>query len=283
MTCHDRDFMNRVVDRLVEIDEGELVEYGGNYDFYDRERAVRAREQRPRTRASRRCSRRKSASSSASSGTWPRPRRCSRASRSSTRSRSSSRRRRRELVPFEFRTPPRSGNDVVTLQSISKRYGERVIYDGFDFEIKRGERWCVMGVNGAGKTTLLKMVAGVTKPDSGRGQARGEPEDGLFRAVRARDPGSRRSPCTSRSTTPSRSRRRRRSAACSAPSTSPATRSTSASRCSPAASAHASCWRRCCSTRRTSSCSTSRPTTSTSTPRRCWSRRSPTSTARCSS
>jgi ATPase subunit of ABC transporter with duplicated ATPase domains len=70
-------------------------------------------------------------------------------------------------VAFEFRTPPRSGNDVATLTGVSKRYGERVIYDGFDFEIKRGERWCVMGVNGAGKTTLLKLVAGVTQADGG--------------------------------------------------------------------------------------------------------------------
>jgi ATPase subunit of ABC transporter with duplicated ATPase domains len=50
---------------------------------------------------------------------------------------------------------------------VTKRYGDRAIYDGFDFEVKRGERWCVMGVNGAGKTTLLKLVAGVIRPDAG--------------------------------------------------------------------------------------------------------------------
>jgi ATPase subunit of ABC transporter with duplicated ATPase domains len=56
---------------------------------------------------------------------------------------------------------------VARLSGIHKAYGKRTIYDGFDFLIRRGERWCVMGVNGAGKSTLLKMVAGQTKPDSG--------------------------------------------------------------------------------------------------------------------
>jgi len=75
--------------------------------------------------------------------------------------------RKRILVPFEFKPPPRSGNDVVTLAGVTKRYGSRAVYDGFDLEIKRGERWAVIGVNGAGKSTLLKMVAGVLAPDSG--------------------------------------------------------------------------------------------------------------------
>jgi ATPase subunit of ABC transporter with duplicated ATPase domains len=73
----------------------------------------------------------------------------------------------RVLVPFELRPAPRSGNDVLKLQGVSKHYGEHVIYDALDFEIQRGERWCVMGVNGAGKTTLLKLVAGVVQADAG--------------------------------------------------------------------------------------------------------------------
>ncbi|NUP94787.1 MAG: ABC-F family ATP-binding cassette domain-containing protein [Planctomycetaceae bacterium] len=167
MTCHDRDFMNRVVDRLVAIDEGELVEYGGNYDFYDRERAVRAREaeaayarQQAMLKKEERFIERFERHVAKAAQVQSRIKKLDKIDKLEPP-------RRRELVPFEFRTPPRSGNDVVTLQAISKRYGERVIYDAFDFEVKRGERWCIMGVNGAGKTTLLKMVAGVTKPDSG--------------------------------------------------------------------------------------------------------------------
>jgi ATPase subunit of ABC transporter with duplicated ATPase domains len=53
--------------------------------------------------------------------------------------------RQRRVVEFEFRQPPRSGEDVVELKGVGKRYGARVIYEGFDLMIRRGERWCVMG------------------------------------------------------------------------------------------------------------------------------------------
>src|SRR6185295_9010481 len=75
--------------------------------------------------------------------------------------------RRRKVVQFRFANPPRSGEDVVELRGLVKKYGDRAVYDGFDFNIRRTERWCVMGRNGAGKTTLLRMVAGVLKPDAG--------------------------------------------------------------------------------------------------------------------
>jgi ATPase subunit of ABC transporter with duplicated ATPase domains len=78
-------------------------------------------------------------------------------------------------VKFDFRTPPRSGDLVAVVENLSKSYpstspgagGRRVVYDGLDMTIRRGERWCVMGKNGAGKTTLLRIVAGVLQPDAG--------------------------------------------------------------------------------------------------------------------
>ncbi len=70
-------------------------------------------------------------------------------------------------MKFDFRSPQRSGEDVATLKGVSKSFGARTIYDGFDFHVRRGERWCVMGKNGAGKSTLLKMVAGALQPDAG--------------------------------------------------------------------------------------------------------------------
>jgi ATPase subunit of ABC transporter with duplicated ATPase domains len=75
--------------------------------------------------------------------------------------------RRRETITFEFPPAPRCGEDVASLTSVHKRYGSRTIYDGLDFQVRRRERWCVMGVNGAGKSTLLKLVAGATEPDDG--------------------------------------------------------------------------------------------------------------------
>ena len=75
--------------------------------------------------------------------------------------------KKRRVVKFDFRPPPRSGDQVAVLEGVAKAYGRRVIYDDLNLTIRRGERWCVMGKNGAGKTTLLKMVAGALPPDHG--------------------------------------------------------------------------------------------------------------------
>ena len=75
--------------------------------------------------------------------------------------------KKRQVVKFEFRVPPRSGDQVAMMEDLHKSYGHRVIYDGFNLTIRRGERWAVMGRNGAGKSTLLKMIAGATEPDAG--------------------------------------------------------------------------------------------------------------------
>src|SRR5262249_53612430 len=76
--------------------------------------------------------------------------------------------KKRRVVRFEFRTPPRSGDQVAVLEDVTKAYGRRVVHDGLNLTIRRGERWCVMGKNGAGKSTLLKMVAGHLPPDGGQ-------------------------------------------------------------------------------------------------------------------
>ena len=167
MTCHDRDFLNRVVTRLVDIDDGRLVEYGGNYDFYERERSVRAEQQaaayvrqQAMLRKEERFIERFEKHAAKAAQVQSRIKKLDKIEKLEPP-------RKRILVPFEFRPPPRSGNDVATLAGVTKRYGERVVYDGFDLEIKRGERWAVIGVNGAGKSTLLKMVAGTVEPDAG--------------------------------------------------------------------------------------------------------------------
>ncbi|MFT7074767.1 MAG: ATPase subunit of ABC transporter with duplicated ATPase domains [Planctomycetota bacterium] len=168
MTCHDRDFMNQVVDRVVEIDAGELVTYAGNYDFYDGERHMRAKQQdaaftkqQAMLKKEERFIERFDKNASKASQVQSRVKKLEKIERVEPP-------KKRVLVPFRIKTPPRSGNDVAAMKGVSKSYGDRVIYDDFDFEIKRGERWCVMGVNGAGKSTLLKMIAGVTQPDEGK-------------------------------------------------------------------------------------------------------------------
>jgi ATPase subunit of ABC transporter with duplicated ATPase domains len=167
MTCHDRDFMDRVVDRIVDIDDGELFSYTGNYAFMEKMQAERASQQQAAFE-------RQSAMIAKMQrfidrfGTH-----VAKAAQAQSRAKAIAKierlepPKRRVVVPFQFKQPPRIGEDVVKLQGVSKRYGEVVVYRGFDFEIKRGERWCVMGQNGSGKSTLLKMVAGDLSPDAG--------------------------------------------------------------------------------------------------------------------
>ena len=167
MTCHDRDFMNRVVSSVVEIDAGELVTYSGNYDFYERERAQRethrgaafARQQAMLAKEQRFIERFQTHASKAAQ-VQSRVKKLEKIETIELP-------KKRTVVGFDFKPPPRSGDDVAILEKLSKGYGERRLYTGFDFLIRRGERWCVMGVNGTGKTTLLKMVAGVLPPDGG--------------------------------------------------------------------------------------------------------------------
>jgi len=75
--------------------------------------------------------------------------------------------RKRRVVEFDFRQPARSGEQVAVLEDVTKAYGARLVHDGVNLTVRRGERWSVMGRNGAGKTTLLRMIAGVLPPDRG--------------------------------------------------------------------------------------------------------------------
>jgi ATPase subunit of ABC transporter with duplicated ATPase domains len=88
--------------------------------------------------------------------------------------------KRRKVLEFDFRDPPRSGEDVVKLDGVCKGYGQRKIYEGLDLLIRRRERWCVMGINGAGKSTLLKLVAGEIEPDAGKVTIGGSVKLGYF-------------------------------------------------------------------------------------------------------
>jgi ATPase subunit of ABC transporter with duplicated ATPase domains len=167
MTCHDRDFMNRVVGRIVEIDAGELVQYSGNYDFYDRERLVRAQQQdaafsrqQAMLKKEERFIERFDKHAAKAAQVQSRVKKLEKIEKLEPP-------KKRVLVPFRVGTPPRSGNDVATLTGVHKSYGDHTVYDGLDLEVKRGERWCVMGANGAGKSTLLKLLARVIEADSG--------------------------------------------------------------------------------------------------------------------
>jgi ATPase subunit of ABC transporter with duplicated ATPase domains len=167
MTSHDREFLNRAVTRIAEIDGGEITAYSGNYDFYERERAIRdtnkeaayARQQAMFAKEQRFIDR-FAAHAAKAAQVQSRVKALEKIEKVEPP-------RKRRVVEFDFRQPPRSGDQVVVLEDVHKAYGPRLIYDGLSLTIRRGERWCVMGRNGAGKTTLLKMVAGALAPDSG--------------------------------------------------------------------------------------------------------------------
>ena len=167
MTSHDREFLNRIVGRILEIDGGVLTSYSGNYDFYEKQRALSdvqaeaafARQQAMLAKEMRFIERFKAQAAKAAQVQ-------SRVKKLDKIEKVEPPKRRRTLV-FDFPPCARSGEEVVQIERVEKSYGSKVIYDGLDLTIKRKDRWAVMGVNGAGKSTLLKLVAQAAEPDAG--------------------------------------------------------------------------------------------------------------------
>jgi ATPase subunit of ABC transporter with duplicated ATPase domains len=180
MTSHDREFMNRIVSKVVEIDGGALTTYSGNYAFYERQRAQNEKQQQAQFERQQamlakeiKFIERFKARASHAAQVQSRVKKLDKIDRVQPP-------KRRQTVLFEFLAAPRSGEDVVSLKNVRKGYGNRNIYKGLDFLVRRKERWCVMGINGAGKSTLLKLVAGATQPDDGTVALGGSVKMGYF-------------------------------------------------------------------------------------------------------
>jgi ATPase subunit of ABC transporter with duplicated ATPase domains len=180
MTSHDREFINRVISKVVEIDSGSLTTYAGNYEFYEQQRALSEKQQQAQFERQQamlakeiKFIERFKARASHAAQVQSRVKKLDKIERVEPP-------RRRQTVAFDFPPAPRSGEDVVALKRVFKGYGSKRIYDGLDFMIRRRERWCVMGVNGAGKSTLLKLVAGASEPDEGTVAVGGSVKMGYF-------------------------------------------------------------------------------------------------------
>ena len=180
MTSHDREFMNRIVTKIVEIDGGGLTTYSGNYEFYEQQRAQNEKQQQAQFERQQamlakeiKFIERFKARASHAAQVQSRVKKLDKIERVEPP-------KRRQAVSFDFPPASRSGDDVVSLKNVHKSYGTRIIYEGLDLVVRRKERWCVMGINGAGKSTLLKLVTGSTTPDDGSVALGGSVKMGYF-------------------------------------------------------------------------------------------------------
>jgi ATPase subunit of ABC transporter with duplicated ATPase domains len=180
MTSHDREFMNRIVTKIIEIDGGGLTAYTGDFEFYEQQRAQNEKQQQAQFERQQamlakemKFIERFKARASHAAQVQSRVKKLDKIDKVEPP-------KRRQTVQFKFQAPPRSGEDVASLKNVHKGYGRKRIYDGLDFMVRRRERWCIMGVNGAGKSTLLKLVAGAAKPDDGTVAVGGSVKMGYF-------------------------------------------------------------------------------------------------------
>jgi ATPase subunit of ABC transporter with duplicated ATPase domains len=167
MTSHDREFMNRVINKVIEIDAGSLTSFSGNYEFYANQSALNEKQQQAQFERQQAMLAKEiafierfKARASHAAQVQSRVKKLDKIDRVEPP-------KRRQTVAFDFQPAPRSGEDVVNLRNVHKTYGSRAIYAGLDLLIRRKERCCVLGINGAGKSTLLKLVTGTTPPDAG--------------------------------------------------------------------------------------------------------------------
>ena len=180
MTSHDREFMNRIINKIIEIDGGSLTSYSGDYEFYEAQRLMNEKQQQAQFDRQQamlakeiKFIERFKARASHASQVQSRVKKLEKIDRFEPP-------KRRQSVSFDFPPAPRSGDDVVNLRGVHKTYGDRVIYQGLDFMVRRKERCCVLGTNGAGKSTLLKLVTGTTEPDAGTVVLGGSVKMGYF-------------------------------------------------------------------------------------------------------
>ena len=168
VVSHDRAFLDNMVDRVAEIDLGHVQLYKGNYSAYLRQREERIEKLKEQAA--------KQAEEIAHMQAFIdrfryKP---TKAKQVQDRVRKLEKMERIQVPPekksvhFNFQQPPRTGDLVVEVKDLHKSFGEKVIYDGLDLSLYRGDKVALVGPNGAGKSTLLKMIAGVLKPDSGQ-------------------------------------------------------------------------------------------------------------------
>lgn len=185
MTSHDRDFMNRIVTRIVEVANKTVTTYGGNYDFYEKEREVRHEQllashkrQQDMLAKEEEFIARFAARASHAAQVQSRVKKLEKIERIEIPA-------EERVVRFEFNDPPRSGDDVAVMDNLAKEWplpdgGVKPVFSGVSGIIRRQSKVAVVGFNGAGKSTLLKVLAGQTEPTSGTATLGANVELGYF-------------------------------------------------------------------------------------------------------
>jgi len=175
MTSHDRDFMNRIVSRIVEVANKSITSYSGNYDFYERERLVRAEQlrashqkQQDMLAKEEEFIARFAARASHAAQVQSRVKKLEKIDRIEIPT-------EEETMQFEFPEAPRSGDEVAKFQELAKLYPslntqgkEKLVFKGASGLVRRLDKIAVVGINGAGKSTLLKLITGMTTQTEGK-------------------------------------------------------------------------------------------------------------------
>lgn len=185
MTSHDRDFMNRLVSKIVEVAHQTITVYSGNYDFYDRERQIRreqliaaAKRQDEMLAKEEEFIARFAARASHAAQVQSRVKKLEKIDRIEIPA------EEKEIV-FEWPSPPRGGDEVLKIENLGKVWQspgrpEKNVFQNANALVKRQDRVAVVGVNGAGKSTLLKVVTGQTEATSGTATIGASIEVGYF-------------------------------------------------------------------------------------------------------
>lgn len=172
MTSHDRDFMNRLVTKVIEIANGAITVYGANYDFYEKERNIRkeqliaqAKRQDDMLAKEEEFIARFAARASHAAQVQSRVKKLEKIDRIEIPIED-------KAMDFVWPVPPRGGEEVVKVEKLSKTWvskdgREKNVFSNATALVKRMDRVAVVGVNGAGKSTFLKIVTGQTEPTNG--------------------------------------------------------------------------------------------------------------------
>ena len=170
---HDRWFLDRVVDRVIEIQEGKAEFYSGNYSFYvvEKERRYQEKLKQYEKEQAKIQQLEKAAGQLriwAYSGNDKIFKRAQSMEKRIERMRTTDRPTRERKMEVRFGEREFRGDEVLTIKGLSKSFGQRALFSGVDLEVVGGERIALLGDNGTGKSTLIKILMGEEGPDEGK-------------------------------------------------------------------------------------------------------------------